>query len=340
MGTLKFAGIHWPANAGGEHPNVETILSMPGVSQGCTVICADSARYWYRQARAACPLVVWRAIPRQGKLPAQLGWDAKKVTDECLNLWSEQPHGGEEWFLPLNELQFVRENGAPFPGYAEMAENLRRLRLELRKRFNGSGVKLMFPAWVPSDDGDHLAEWYAEASAWDAIAVHCYGAADTMRDRYQSYRTAFPNHPIMVTEWNANHEGHDERAALQMWGLIGATDPLFLGATYYIWETKNPGEGDLSIWGNDERLALFLSPPVLAPSPLPAPEPEPEPTGGDMPEYQFGFKAKAEELGAAVVGKPLEDEYYVGDHHSFQMTEKGLMVYSKQANTVKFLPGK
>jgi hypothetical protein len=55
--------------------------------------------------------------------------------------------------------------------------------------------------------------------------------------------------------------------------------------------------------------------------------------------FQFGFKDKADELGESVVGVPLENEYYIGDHHSFQMTSKGLMVYSKEANKVLFLAG-
>lgn len=283
---MKHAGIHFPENAGGEHPNIETILSMPGISRGCTLICSPSARYWYRQARGASPLVVWRSIPRQGKLPALLGWDARRVADECLNLWDEQPHGGTEWFLPLNELQFEREAGGPFPGYAAMADNLRRLRLELRKRFDGSDVRLMFPAWVPQDDMDRADDWYAEASAWDAVCLHAYGSSGAMWERYQSYRGRFPNHRLFVGEWNSNHEGHDERASLVMWADVANVDPGFMGAAYYIWETRNAGEGDLSIWGNPGRLHLFQNPPIVEePSPQPEPEPEPEP----MPDLPLGI---------------------------------------------------
>ena len=188
---MRHAGIHWPANAGGEHPNVETILGMPGVRQGSVLICADSARYWYRQARGASPLVVWRSIPRQGRLPAQLGWEPNRVADECLNLFDEQPHGdGVEWLLPLNELQFPKENGGPFPGYGRMAELLAQLRLQLRRKLSqqypGATVRLMFPSWVPMDDGDHLDDWSSEAAQWDAICLHAYGSAETMRARYDS----------------------------------------------------------------------------------------------------------------------------------------------------------
>lgn len=275
---MKHAGIHWPENAGGEHPNVETILGMPGILRGCTLICSPSARYWYRQARGASPLVVWRAVPRQGALPVNLGWNPRRVADECLNLWDEQPHGGTEWFLPLNELQFVKELGGLFPGYGETANHLRDLRQELRHRLPGVG--LMFPAWVPSDDGDHLEDWVMEAKLWDALCLHTYGSAQTMLDRWLSYRRAFPETPIFVGEWNSNHEGHDEWESLDMWAEVADADPLFMGAAYYIWETNNAGERDLSIWGNPERLSIFQDPPVI-PLPLPIPppilEPLPEP---------------------------------------------------------------
>lgn len=63
-----------------------------------------------------------------------------------------------------------------------------------------------------------------------------------------------------------------------------------------------------------------------------------------MAEFVLGFKAKADELGEAIVGKPLADQDYMplknGDEMAFQMTTTGLMVYQKKANTVRFLPGR
>lgn len=278
---MKHAGIHWPENAGGEHPNRETIAHMPGMA-GASLICAPSARYHYDYLRRTNPdaVCVWRAIPRQNRLPAKLGWNPVLVAGECLNLWDEQPHSGLEYFQPLNELQFEKENGGSFPGYGEMAINLDALRLELERQFalRGQDVKLLFPPWVPMDEGDHLEDWAWAAERWDVIGLHCYGAADTMFDRYASYRDRFPQHPIQVGEWNSNHEGHDERASLEMWADIANRDPGFMGATYYIWETNNQGERDLSIWGNPERYALFQNPPALE-----EPEPEPEP----MPQYRL-----------------------------------------------------
>lgn len=546
--------MHWPANAGGEHPNVETILNLPGVRNGCLLICADSARYWYRQARGACPLVVWRSIPRIGKRPAELGWEPNRVADEVLNLWDEQPHvGGTEWLLPLNELQFAKESGEVFPGYARTAEHLGQLRLQLRRKltqqYPNANVKLMFPAWVPTDDLEHPDEWRSEAQQWDALCfvpdqrvtarqptvasmryyegdvvtiqttsgnqltvtpnhpiltcqgwlpageinegmevaeytgqdgvlgraetndiqvptpiseifgsllksypnwsrrglrqdfhgdgfdsnvnivssdrslgssfaqplqdlilpyplagsvrlprlgdtfslftgsrsgtgnpgsvgislptgtthgfhntshllgqllgteglrltprshrpatttkqsldpsgiptetlgdiqcrfpgqvsavrvlhvnrrrysghvhnlttqdgliiadgiithncLHAYGSAGEMSSRYLRYRDAFPDMPIFIGEWNANHTGADERTSLSMWAYLCTQDSRLMGAAYYVWETRNDNEGDFSVWGNPDRLVLFENPPVVD---VPAPDPKPEP---------------------------------------------------------------
>lgn len=275
---MRHAGIHWPENAGGEHPDREAIASLPGM-QGAALICSPSARYHYDFLRRRCPnaAIVWRAIPRQDRLPAQLGWDARRVADECLNLWDEQPHGGTEWFLPLNELQFEKEDGGPFPGYGVTALNLHNLRIELRRRL-GADIRLMFPAWVPGDDIERAREWEGEARHWDAVCLHAYGAAEEIRERYDRYRELLgPSMPIFVGEWNANHTGADEGAALAALAAISDADPAFLGATYYIYETRNAGEGDLSIWGNPDRLALFRDPPTVSSSTPPQEPIMPEP---------------------------------------------------------------
>lgn len=300
---MKHAGVHWPEAAGGEHPDRETILSLPGMA-GATLICSPSARYHYDVIRKRHPsaVVVWRAIPRQGRLPAQLGWDANKVADECLNLWDEQPHGGMEWFLPLNELQFVKESGQPFAGYAQTAERLSKLRYQLWRKFDerGQNVRLMFPAWVPSDDGDRAHEWVSEAMEWDAVALHAYGNADEIIARYHAYRDLLgPHMPIFLGEWNANHAVTDERETVQRLAELADTDPAFLGAAYYIWETRNDGEEDLSVWGNPSRLALFRDPPVISGGQPMPPTPAPEPSQPDKPAIDPWAFWSADEIAAA-----------------------------------------
>jgi predicted chitinase len=272
----RHAGVHWPANAGGEHPDRETIYNLPGVDLGCLLMCADSARYWYNEARSRCPTVVWRAIPRPGRRPADLGWNPKRVAEEVVNLWDEQSHDyrveGLEWFLPLNELQFDKESGEDFRGYGPVANSLEQVRQALAGILPPS-VKFVYPAWVPRDELAHTEDWVGLANKWDAICLHTYGAASDMVARYYEYRQLFPRKPIIVGEWNANHTGADEAEALRMWADVASKDPLFLGATYYIWETKNGGEEDFSIWGSAQRLALFQNP-LVAKLPKEAPVPD------------------------------------------------------------------
>lgn len=56
-----------------------------------------------------------------------------------------------------------------------------------------------------------------------------------------------------------------------------------------------------------------------------------------MAEYVLGFKGLADRLGSAVVGDPLENEQDVGPY-SVQMTTRGVMLYSRAANSALFLP--
>jgi hypothetical protein len=59
-----------------------------------------------------------------------------------------------------------------------------------------------------------------------------------------------------------------------------------------------------------------------------------------VPEFRLGMAAKARELGAEVVGDPLEDEWYPHPDLAVQFTSQGVMLYSKRANRVHFLPAR
>lgn len=299
---MRHAGMHWPTMA--ERPDRQTITSLPGVAQGVLVILADSARFHYEKIRQEAPgcTVVWRALPRPDRTPAALGWDAEAIADECLNLWDEQPHHGTEWFTPLNELQFPWESGEePFAGFGVTAERLRRLRRALRRRFNDLGhtVKLIFPAWGPDQPNgkvdapfDAANEWLSEAMDWDVIGMHVYSHTDgnpehlgarnvtrshevmrrLLRERFGEDGQA---KPIIYTEMNANHNPDiSEREMVRAAANVCAADPNCLGYAWYIWETERENERDMSVWGNDARVALFQNPPVASP-----PERQREPAG-------------------------------------------------------------
>jgi hypothetical protein len=292
---MRHAGMHWPTME--ERPNRQAITSLPGVQNGVLVILADSARFHYDDIRREAPncLDVWRALPRPDRLPAHLGWDPEAVADECVNLWDEQPHGGVEWFTPLNELQFDFESGEVFPGFGVTAERLRLLRRALRRRFDGLDVRLVFPAWGPDQpsgvDSPFAAadEWLSEAMDWDAIGMHVYshddgnaehrGARNVVRthevmrglltDRFgEAGRTK----PIIYTEMNANRDAAvSDRDMLNAAARVCASDPSCLGYAYYIWETRREHETVFNVFGNPERMALFQDPPAVdAPPPAPS----------------------------------------------------------------------
>jgi hypothetical protein len=74
---------------------------------------------------------------------------------------------------------------------------------------------------------------------------------------------------------NANHNPDvSEREMLRAAANVCATDPHCLGYAWYIWETEREHERDLSVWGNNARVALFQNPPTASP-----PEREREPAG-------------------------------------------------------------
>ena len=136
---MRHAGMHWPAMA--ERPSRQAITSLPGVQNGVLVILADSARFHYDAIRyGSAGLPGGLARPATGRPAAGApGLGRRRVADECLNLWDEQPHHGVEWFTPLNELQFPWESGEEeFAGFRVTAERLGRLREALRERFASS----------------------------------------------------------------------------------------------------------------------------------------------------------------------------------------------------------
>lgn len=61
-----------------------------------------------------------------------------------------------------------------------------------------------------------------------------------------------------------------------------------------------------------------------------------KPTEPTMPQFNFGFKDLADQLGPAVVGTPLTDEIYPNPDYSYQLTTTGKMEYYKSVNKTYF----
>lgn len=195
-------------------------------------------------------------------------------------------------------------------------------------------LRLLAPALSEGWPERH-AVWLAELGGLfvkcDALAVHAYTNGLDFGDldwggRPVAYARLFPEKPILVTEVNDNGRG----------GVDGALRGGEVGA-YLAWLAKScpvvelvclfalPGQpGAPSWWGWDlamvEGLRGALGRAVEV----------------EMPEFVLGVKALADELGAAVVGEPLEDERYLNAERSEQFTTTGKFEYSKPANRAHF----
>ena len=72
--------------------------------------------------------------------------------------------------------------------------------------------------------------------------------------------------PIIYTEMNGNRDqGTSDRDMLLAAARVCAADPHCLGYVYYIWETERDHERVFSVFGNDDRRALFENPPTFVP---------------------------------------------------------------------------
>lgn len=132
---------------------------------------------------------------------------------------------------------------------------------------------------------------------------------------------------IGLRNWGGPHKGH--------WSAVRGFDGSRLILANPAGTGPKFGQQTLTRAEFDARgPASMVTVPIGANGQEPAPVGKPDPW-----QFQFGFKEKAEQLGAAIVGSPLENEHYLGELHSIQMTTKGIMLYSKAANTVKFMAG-
>jgi hypothetical protein len=307
------------------------------------LMLSTEGRYHHDAAVAAGKKVLWRAIPRIGKRPAELGWSPARFVAETINL-TDAPSQPIMDFVWANELDLNGERGDNADDFQGLDQRYALIGgwaysvVTLLRQWSPA-ARIHWPAWTPDHHAiDFLWRWRDAASLCDVIDFHGYDSLANIERQYTAYRQAFPSKPLALTEWHCKGDVEEERRTLQWLAETMDADPLFEAAYFFIWRWwDHPGWWDdrWDIEHTPARLALFMDPPTVTRVPEPTPEPEP-----DMPEYKFGFKAKADELGPAVVGNPLEDEYYIGDHHSIQMTEKGVMVYSKEANAVRFLAGK
>jgi hypothetical protein len=286
-----------------------------------------------------------------------LGWGCA-VDLELLNEpdleWDEAASWG-----PLERWQRAAQDAG---GYLERQLG------QLRAAFGQAGPRLVGPA---------LSEgWEARHGAWleglagiyqacDALAVHAYSNGRPFADRAWGgrpldYAARWPGKPLLLTEVNDNGSGDGLEVGEYLRWLARACPAVELACLFAL-----PGQADCPAWwsmtsGTVLACKLALSTPAIAGAaevassqwlvvsdqePLatgqrpPIPGDDEKQGGAQMaePQLKLGMKAKADQLGAEVVGRPLEDEAYIDPNYALQFTERGVLVYSKRANRVHFL---
>jgi hypothetical protein len=240
--------------------NLQDIVELPS---SLLLMLASEARWHYEYMRKRGKTVIWRALPRVGKRPAELGYaNIRKNADEVMNLWDEQPHYGEEWFVPYNELDLNYERGDnknDFEGlrdrYHLLSTFLIGIYSDLRNRLP-LGTRILFPPWTP-DHGDieHVEQWRDAANMYDGLVIHAYESPQEMLDRFHWYAEQFPGKIIFIGEWNS-HTPEEFIAALKTL----EDHPQFGGAIYFVWKWHNPAgwwPNEYDVEGNESMLSLF-----------------------------------------------------------------------------------
>ena len=149
----------------------------------------------------------------------------------------------------------------------------------------------------------------------DGYAVHPYDKpADKARLLIEEYNALTPGRPWYVTEWN--------RPAAEIPEFAAMLSEETAGGFWFSWHDFREWRGGLMGLDGQPKAEYYALMEVLR-----------------MPEFLYGFKRLAEELGEEVVGDPIEEEHYFPDGKtSLQQTTRGLMIYSKEGNQPLFLP--
>lgn len=263
-----------------------------------------------------------------------------QVCDQLAPLVGAMLAGGVRDLVVGNELNHPIEGRVLPPD--QTASRLASLHSALRARF--PSIRLHLPAFSPGFPNwlEYLAEARRAGVACDVVDVHAYGSLEGLIGTVQEAHRVWPEKPICITEFNfgaGNRVNLVEYADTVLRFHQWCVQQGYLDGPphWFIWEWDHPDTAlptSLNLKGSPlepfYRDVLAKNPAGMVTNP-PVQE-------GKVYQFQFGMKAKAEELGEAVVGRPISPEQYIGDQFSIQFTEKGMMVYSKQANRVHFFP--
>ncbi len=222
--------------------------------------------------------------------------------------WIAPYLGLRPWVVPDNEPNDPADGGVTDPAriaefWSEAAEGLR-----LVLGVNCPG--LLLPPLSPV--GNYRDAYQAIAllglhHQYDGIAAHCYERTGNWAD--VAWLKDLFGYDVWVTEFDSwRPDGTYAPTADCLAQVAGAE-----AACWFTVSSDNPSFDFCSLVKHPEVITM-------------------------APQFQFGFKDLAGSLGEAVVGKPVEQEHPFGDNYNSQMTTKGLMVYSKEANQPGFIP--
>ncbi len=247
----------------------------------------------------------------------------------------------QSWFPYAWAIETNNEPGVGDPEF--MGDCVWRLRL--------LGKECIVGQWGNGHDGFPVpgATYYGcHEYGWPMVNTQAPWMAFRHESWFPAIQAQNPDAKLFITEFGVTQaaiNGPDigyktgQLTPAQYWASLKAYDNA-LDESYvlgsFVFQT-----GGFSDWNTFEVLGTAVEVLMALQEPVPAP-----PEGGDMPyEFILGFKAKAEELGEAVVGVPEQDEFAyhesgTGQHlFTMQKSTKGVMVYVPGGSTL-FLPGK
>lgn len=221
---MRHAGVGWPNGAvtGGN----QRILSLPSPE---ILMLSTEGRYHHDEAIRAGKRVVWRAIPRRGRRPAELGWSPARFVAETINL-TDAPSLPITDFIPWNELDLQDERGDRDDDWSNLDQRYSliggwALSVVQSLRQWSPGTRIHWPAWTPDHHAlEHLDRWRSAAEACDVIdclvadqRVTARGVTAATMRRYEGdvivietasskQATVTPNHPILTRQgWLPAH---------------------------------------------------------------------------------------------------------------------------------------
>lgn len=277
-------GIHWgtgqsPTGFEGLDDPIMLILA----ADAPTIMNEPEAQWHYADVKKARPdgLTIWRASP-QAK-PAERNWDAHIFSrdvfdniDQHFGRTTEHPTD----ILLLNELNLDYErgdsknDGGAFDTnrdnwpvlYVMISQFLDELLSYCKERASDRGFtpRWWYQGWAPGH-GEMMPEiakfWVPRARRYDGIVLHAYTTADVIEADVEWYRETFPNHPLLVGEWNTiNWEGpgrldHEIEIRKRLKQMCAADQNL--SACYFIYRWTEDASHEHDIEGNEERLRIW-----------------------------------------------------------------------------------